>query len=144
MSMSQERERILETKSDDEILALFESAEYPADQFNHQAHLTVAYLYLLRHPFEEAMERTKRGLRHYIGVTKPKNGYHETLTIFWVKIIHAAMSHHGAEDSHLHFFGLHNHLLGKRLPLLFYTPPALFNQHASEHWVEPDLNPLSD
>ena len=134
--------RIVDEKGEDEILELFEAAEFPIEQWDHLAHLTVAYCYLRRHPYDEALEAMKRGIKRFNEVHQPKNGYHETLTIFWMRVIHAAMSHHGAEEDHRHFFGLHNHLLGKRLPLLFYTPPALFTEHASKHWVEPDLNPL--
>ena len=41
--------------SDDEFLAQFENCTLPFDQWTHRAHVRVAYLYLRRHPFREAL-----------------------------------------------------------------------------------------
>ena len=43
--------------NDDEHLRQFENQSLPLGDWNHRAHLKVAYLYLTRFPFDEALKR---------------------------------------------------------------------------------------
>ena len=47
--------------NDEEHLRSFEDQSLPQEQWNHRAHLKVAYLYLLRYPYAEALERGPAG-----------------------------------------------------------------------------------
>ena len=51
--------------SDDEFLAAFNALTLPPAQFNHRAHMRLAWIALQRHPFEDAVERTCEGIRAY-------------------------------------------------------------------------------
>mgnify|MGYP003545029122 CR=1 FL=1 len=50
---------------DDEYLRRFENQSLPRDQWNHRAHLKVAYLYLTRGPFDAALGQIRAGIRAY-------------------------------------------------------------------------------
>jgi len=68
----------------------FESAAIPLSQFNHRAHVTVAYLYIRRHGLEGALELMRAGIHAYNAAHKvpvsPTAGYHETVTVAWMRL----------------------------------------------------------
>src|SRR5215475_2205038 len=80
-------------------LAAFDQSSIPLEHWNHRAHVTVACLLLRELPLDVAIDRMRRGVqafnaRHNISLTQT-SGYHETMTIAWVRIIHATMANHG-------------------------------------------------
>src|SRR5437868_13213181 len=93
----------------------FDRAAIPLEQWNHRAHLTIAYLILRELPLEQATDRMRHGVQRYnaahgIALT-PTSGYHDTLTIAWMKILHASMAVYGPASSADEFFSQHPHLL---------------------------------
>ena len=48
-----------ETVTDEELLSAFEGLTLPLAQWTHRAHVRVAFTYLRRHPFEEALGRMR-------------------------------------------------------------------------------------
>jgi hypothetical protein len=127
-------------------LATFESAAIPLADFNHRAHLTVAYLYLRAHPLEEATRRMKAGIRNFNAAHKvestPTSGYHETLTVAWMRVLASVIAAYGPEKDAAAFFEAHPHLLSKVLLRLYYTRERIMSAEARAGWVEPDLSPL--
>ena len=82
--------------SDDEFLAAFEARTFPLDDFHHREHVKLAYLYLLRHPLDEAVAKVRDGLQafaafHNAPTDKLDAGYHETQTQAWVRLVHATL-----------------------------------------------------
>jgi hypothetical protein len=74
------------------------------------------------------------------GENTHEKGYHETLTIFWSKIIH----HYMSENGNLPLLELCNNFLesewaSKDVPLKFYTKERLFSVEARAMWVAPNL-----
>jgi hypothetical protein len=124
----------------------FESAAIPLAEFNHRAHLTVAYLYLRAHPLEEATRQMREGIHRFNAAHKvestPTSGYHETLTVAWMRILAATMAGYGPEADAAAFFEAHPHLLSKVLLRLYYTRDRIMSAEARAGWVEPDLAPL--
>ena len=51
--------------TDDELIAGFESAELPGEQFSHVEHVRAAWWYLERHPFPEALGRFCTAIRRF-------------------------------------------------------------------------------
>ena len=51
--------------TDDQLLVAFESLALPFSQWTHRAHVRVAFCYLRRHPFDEALARMRAGIRAY-------------------------------------------------------------------------------
>jgi hypothetical protein len=134
----------IEEMDEDILLSLFESCELPRRMWNHRAHVTVAYLYLRRYGWPEAIAKIREGIQTYNAVAGQGVGYHETITRTWMTLIHAVMQNHGASDCARHFFNRHTYLLDKTLPLLFYSDERIMSGEARKKFVEPDLMPLPD
>ena len=77
--------------SDTTFLEKFETAALPLEEWHHQQHLKVAYLYLRNHPFPEALARMRAGIKAYNTVHRVPDtelsGYHETMTQAWLRLV---------------------------------------------------------
>ncbi|MCZ6690137.1 MAG: hypothetical protein O7H41_11075 [Planctomycetota bacterium] len=131
---------------DETFLRQFEDLSLPFDQWVHRSHVRVAYLYLRRFSLEEAIGRMRAGIQAYNakndvpeGVTQ---GYHETATQAWMRLIHGAMAAHGPEKDSDAFCDTHPHLTKKTLLRLFYSRERISTREAKEGFVEPDLAPI--
>ena len=106
----------------------------------------MAYLYLLRFPYPEALERLRTGIQAYNAAhgiqDTPTGGYHETLTQVWLQLVHTALRQFGPADTADAFFDTQTQLSDKRTPLLFYSRERLMSAEAKRMFVEPDLAPL--
>ena len=125
----------------------FESCALPFAEWTHAAHLTVALWHLLQYDWPEAVARVRSGIKRYNAahgiVETPTGGYHETLTIFWMRTVRAYLEAERNEARAL--VHLANELAAthdKGLPLSHYTRERLFSPEARAAWVEPDLRPL--
>jgi hypothetical protein len=137
-------------RTTDEILSLvrrFEDCTLPRAEWTHAAHLTVALWHLLQFDWPEASARVRRGIKRYNAAhgirTTPTGGYHETLTLFWLRAVRTFLEAERNEGRSL--VRLANELAAthdKGLPLAHYTRERLFSPEARAHWVEPDLKPL--
>src|SRR5215475_3892049 len=91
---------------DDELWHAFHAATLPVAQWNHAAHLRVAWLHLARHELDEAHLRMRVGIirlnaAHGL-VETAERGYHETLTRVWLVLVAAARRRApGADSTHL-------------------------------------------
>ena len=131
---------------DTTLLAQFEDGSLPRDLWNHRAHVRVSYLYLRRHPFDEALRLMRLGIQAYNqahGVRDaPLRGYHETLTVAWLTIVAATIKHHGVGKDSNDFCDSQPHLMSRTLPRLFYTRHHIMSPEAKREFVEPDITPL--
>ena len=70
--------------NDDVFLAEFEAGRLPLEQWHHQQHIKVAYLYLRQYSFEAARVRIREKIKAHNAVHQipdgPTSGYHETMT----------------------------------------------------------------
>lgn len=127
-------------------LAIFEACSIPREEYTHRAHVTVAYLYLRAHPLKEATDRMRSGIHRFNAAkgveNTPTGGYHETLTVAWMRVIHSAMAAYGAEGSADEFLEQHPHLLCRSLLRVFYSKVLIMSAEARAGWVEPDLTRL--
>jgi hypothetical protein len=130
-----------------ELLRRFEDCTLPREEWTHAAHLTVALWHLLQFDWPEAVARVRAGIKRYNAahgiVETPTGGYHETLTIFWLRAVRAYLDAERNEARAL--VHLANELAAthdKALPLSYYTRERLFSPEARAAWVEPDLRPL--
>ena len=137
-------------RTTEEILALvrgFEDCTLPRECWTHAAHLTVALWNLLQYDWPEACARVRLGIKRYNAAhaihATPTGGYHETLTLFWLRRVRAFLEDGRNEARSL--LALANELVAacdKSLPLAYYTRERLFSTEARAAWVEPDLKPL--
>ncbi len=137
------------TLSDADLLAQFEALSLPFDRWTHRAHVRVAYLYLSRHPFEEAAARLSKNIRaynaHNIVPEGPTSGYNETTTRAFAHLIAATMHAYGTAfptaDSEA-FCDTHPQLMTRHVLRFFYSPERRMDPRAKSSFVEPDLAPL--
>jgi hypothetical protein len=134
-------------RSDKEICDVikgFEGRTLLRSDWTHAAHLTVALYYCVVHPFGVAKNLMSDGIcwlndKHGTP-NNDTNGYHETLTIFWLRTVANFIAENSRERT---FFILANKLLTEysdsSLPLKHYRPETLFSTEARQQFVEPDL-----
>lgn len=81
------------------LLAGFEDTTWPLERWNHRAHLTVAWRYLVDHALDGAIERMRAGVKRYNAAKEipdqKLSGYHETLTVAWCHVLNGVMQAHG-------------------------------------------------
>ena len=132
--------------NDEELLHSFEDRSLPKEQWNHRAHLKVAYLHLIRFSYAEALERLRAGIKAYNAaqgiLDTPTGGYHETLTQVWLQLVHTTLRQFGPAATAEAFFEAQTQLQSKRTPLLFYSRDRLMSVEAKGAFVAPDLAPL--
>jgi hypothetical protein len=127
----------------------FETCLLPRDQWTHHAHLTVGLWYLLRHPWPEAVRCVRERIKRYNEangiITTRESGYHETITLFWLRMVRRYLDDTSHECSLVALFnGLIERCGDKALPLEFYTRARLMSAEARARWVEPDLKSLDE
>ena len=130
-------------RKDLEFRRAFEAQEIPAEEFDHEAHVRLAYVYLCEHSVDEAHERMKKALLAYLrhfGVSDTK--YHETLTRSWILAVRHFMSRSDGNDSASEFIDANPALLNREILLTHYSEEVLATAEARTEFVEPDIEPI--
>ena len=84
----------------------------------------------------------KRGIRR-LAETYGKTGYHETITIFWLKVVKDFFDHKYAASSLAEIANqLANRFADKAVIGDYYSSDLLNSAQAKAEWVEPDLKTL--
>jgi len=133
--------------TDDEIfIQQFETCTFPFERWNHRAHVKLAYLYAVRFGLEIAGQKLRDGIRAYNAANNvpdtATSGYHETMTMAWLRIIHTTMQEYGQRVTADEFFDLHPQLSQKKILRLFYSAELFMSPEAKREFVEPDLTSL--
>jgi hypothetical protein len=68
----------------DSLVAAFEAATVPLEQFHHTEHMQVALWYLADRTAEQALECMRGGLRRLLERHGKREGYDEAVTRFWM------------------------------------------------------------
>jgi hypothetical protein len=131
----------------DSLIHAFQECSLPRSQWTHEAHLTVALWYLCYDSEQEAINAIRNGIKRYNSVqgieTTKNSGYHETLTLFWVRTIRRYLAD---ESQNRSIVLLANGLIAKyadrTLPFRYYTRSRLMSWEARINWVEPDLRTI--
>lgn len=141
MSMS---EFLADETALDRFLRDFEAGVLPKEQFGHRAHLAVAACYLLTHSDDEAYRLVRKNIRAYNEAVGGKNtedaGYHETITIFWLRVVRRALPEGAgrleAVRGVVERFGERRDLFRE-----YYSFDVLKSREARRGWVAPDRQP---
>ncbi|HEY3861321.1 MAG TPA: hypothetical protein VGO59_05480 [Verrucomicrobiae bacterium] len=111
-----------------EFVQQFESRAFPFDQWHHRAPVKLACIYLTRHGFEAASQKLRDGIRAYNAARHvpkgPAGGCHETLAMFWLRVIEMTMREYGPRAA---------------ADRLFYSAELFMSARARREFVEPDL-----
>ena len=134
-------------KSDEEIRTLvsaFEACSFHPSEFRHYQHLTVALWYVWHLSPDEASVKMTEGIRR-LAETYGKMGYHETITLFWLRMVANFVAEHRANGT---LSETANALIercnDKDLIGQFYSAELLATDKAKAEWVEPDLKALPE
>ncbi len=133
-------------KTENELLAVinsFENGTIAREDWRHTEHLTVALYYLSHHDFDSALVKMRDGifnlLRAFEVDFKKEMPYHETMTIFWLRMVNDFKdSKNGA--SMLETCNELVEKFDKDFPLRFYSREVLFSDEARQTFVNADLN----
>jgi hypothetical protein len=131
----------------DRLAAAFVACTLPESEWTHEAHLRVGLWHRLRMTAEMSLDTLRDRIRRYnesLGnANTDTDGYHETITRFYVILIDRFVA---TADVSQNIDDLADDLvarLGFRgLPLDHYSPDRLFSVEARRAWVAPDLAPL--
>ena len=138
-------------KSEIEITNLFEafcSTTLEKEKWTHAAHLTSGLCFLKKYDQYEATCRMKSGIIAFNlsvgGENTGSGGYHETLTIFWLEVLHFYVTEfpdHSLLELCNQF--LQSPLADKKLPFHFYDQEMLMSPLYRSRYVAPDKQALS-
>lgn len=133
-------------KTDDEIRTLveaFEACSFNPSDFRHYEHLTVALWYVRQFSPEEAKTKMTSGIR-CLAETYGKTGYHETITLFWLRVVSDFAAGVDRESSLANTANRLIDLCDKDLIFDYYSKERLESALAKAEWVEPDLKKLGE
>jgi hypothetical protein len=120
----------------------FEACTVTPAQFNHEAHVRLAYVYLVESDVESAVQRMREALLNFLehnGI--PRSKFHETITRAWVLAVLHFMNK-STSTSSTDFIAKHQELLDSKIMLTHYSASVLFSSDARAAFVEPDLDPI--
>lgn len=133
------------TEEDLAFMADVESGIYPVPEFDHRAHLRLAYIYLVKtNSTSESVSlvrKTLTGLLKHAGI-EPSAKYHGTLTEAWLLAVHHFMHHTSNAKSADDFINQNPKLLDSKIMLTHYTGDVLFSEAAKVAFLEPNLDPI--
>jgi hypothetical protein len=125
--------------TDEAFARAFENGAITPAQFDHAAHVRVAWVYLQEAAsLEEALSRMRDGIRRFAAAAGVPQKYHETITVLWMRLL-AEVRAAGASGELAEVLREYPALADKDLPLQYYSRALLFSDEARAGWVEPDL-----
>ncbi len=136
----------LASVEDSELLRRFETQYIRRDEWTHTEHCRVAYLLIQKHDWAGAVHCMREciiKLNNAQGVpNSDTRGYHETVTIAWLRLIAAAMERNTVTRSSQEFLQSNPHLLDKTTLAQYFSQHLLSSVLARQFFVHPDLIPL--
>ena len=126
----------------------FETRTLPKSEWTHEAHLIVAIWYACHHKPETALNLVRNNiirLNEVHGVVNDEhNGYHESITRFWMTFADAyvrSLDNLSPAEACVSF--LKSDYAAVDFPLQFYSRDCLFSVNARLNWVGPDLKEIA-
>lgn len=128
---------------DREFREAFEGFDVAPDDFDHRAHVRLAYVYLCEGDADSSTSAMKQAILFFlehlgVGTTK----YHETITRAWVMAVDHFMDAVNPCRSFDEFIVQAPRLLDKQIMLSHYSAEVLFSDEARADYVDPDLAPI--
>jgi hypothetical protein len=123
------------------LIQQFEEKTLPLEKWTHEAHLTVGLWHLCHYPLWEAHCLMRAKIIAYNQAVGTPNtaqrGYHETLTVFWLKMINLFLE---KADKNMPFEELVEALLkseyaSRNLHLNYYAPETIFSVRARATYI---------
>jgi len=130
----------------DAFVAEFEACTLTHDRWTHAAHVSVASAYSLQFG-DHALDRMRDGIQRLNAVHGVEQtltgGYHETLTVVWMRLVRRALTNTAKTDERWRRINAAIEVLAdKKLTLSYYSREAIMSPTARYGWLEPDITPL--
>jgi hypothetical protein len=131
------------SQDDAEFRLAFETGRVRPEEFDHRAHVRVAYVYLVEHDTDEAIACMRTALLAFLEHHAiPPAKYHETLTRAWIFAVRHFMATSAGTNSADAFLTENPDLLDSKIMLTHYSAAVLFSPEARATFVEPDTSPI--
>jgi hypothetical protein len=132
--------------TDAEFARAFERGDVTPDQFDHTAHMRVAWTYLRESPSTDAaLGRMREAIKRFAAAAGKSDKYHETITVAWMILladVRVRVCAGGADRELTDVLREHPALADKDVLLRYYSRERLFDDRARVEWIEPDRAPL--
>lgn len=130
-----------------DIVHKFQDHSLDKSLWTHRAHITTAIWYLLNYNREDALCRIRSGIISYNlatgGENTGSNGYHETITVYWWKLIDLyILAHSGLEYDELCETFLASPYANQVKAFEFYTKEKLLSAQARACYLAPDIKEI--
>ena len=131
-----------------DLVAAFRAQTLPKEQWTHLAHLRVGAWHVHHFGAEAALGMLRSGIRRLNDAHGTANsstsGYHETITVAYVRLIEQLLSGIDAEVPLEERIALSTGgpLAERSVLLRFWSRDLLMSPRARAEWVAPDLAPL--
>ena len=123
----------------------FENRMLPKSEWTHEAHLVAAIWYNWHFDEETAFQKMKSNIITYnrsVGTENTDNsGYHETITIFWMRLVRKYLTENKFEtiENACKTF-IESEFATKDVLLKYYSKEVLFSKKARLEWVDANIN----
>jgi hypothetical protein len=125
--------------TDDEFVLAFEAGRVRNEDFRHRDHLRLAWACVRGAPdVPRACERVSGLIRRFAASCGHPEKYHETLTLFWVRLLAEVREHRGDVPFDA-MIAENPGILDKDFVLRFYPRDVLFSDKARHEWIAPPL-----
>ncbi|MCC4798087.1 hypothetical protein BCT30_01215 [Enterovibrio norvegicus] len=127
-------------------VASVEECSFPVEDFNHRAHVRLAYAYFVDNDTESSNNLLRKalvGLLQFNDIA-PSAKYHETLTKAWLLAVNHFMHHTDTCDNADMFIDLNPQLLDSQIMMTHYTKARLFSEEARHTFIAPDLDAIPE
>ena len=121
----------------------FEDCTLNPAGFHHRDHLAVAMWYEYKNPNSGPSDKFRSSLLKFVQHNQLAHVYHETITLFWTKVVHRFYRNRLNKGSLVELVqGLSNEYGDHRVIYDYYSKDLLDSDKAKARWVEPDLKQL--
>ena len=118
----------------------FEAGAVRPEDFDHVAHLRLAWVYLHEAgSADAALPRIRGAIQRFAAAAGAAQKYHETITVVWMRLLEDAGARVPPSCELSELLRHHPELGDKNLPLKQYSRERLFSDAAREAYVPPDL-----
>lgn len=136
--------QIRELKQALQLVKDFEAGTLPKESWTHVAHIIVGVSYCLDLPLPEAVGKIRTNIKAYNervgGQNTDHSGYHETITLFYMRTIAGYLVTTGFSTLTQELLNLlqQQPFLDKSYPLQFYSREYLMSPESRKNWAVPD------
>ena len=126
-------------------LDAFESLDFEVGTFDHEAHVFVAWRYVIQYDLLEAIERYRDTLKRLTSSVGMPDKYHETITWFFIVLV-AERARRNPDQDWDAFRQANTDLLRRHPGIIldYYTADTLGSADARRNFVLPGVGPLTE